>query len=529
MRLAENQYLMTAVCFLLIPPAVYVAAFVPSVGYASLFIIAVSALLARFIPSKPVKTLLYLALGFAAYWVAGSALYAPLGQEWQMLSLIPFLVLAGANAIAALVTYNDGEINGIIFAGASLLALLLTRGPLDTGGIDRFLITGILFMLASVTFVKFAAWARGAWYASYNALKAGLVAGLVYGLIYVLRVFDINALNIGKPDQLLAAISPLLSNVWWGSAVTSFFAISVALVAYELLLYILGLQRAVAEDYVMLVKTGEDAPKQEDPYVSLVAKLEEFFEKYSSYDVNRASQLLSELEKDYYLLASDRASSPMKPNAGRMLMEARSMLLGTKLEVTPSSAPSSKAERAKARKEPIDVPEGTAVLVEGPIGSRKEGFCLDLLKKRLEKGEKAMVVSFEPEKEGEYIGENANLRLVRVEQNINDMALSISRALEENPKVVFFNVLYWLAPNYSITTLSGFLASTIKKLKGSKSAGIFVLEQEMLSPQMLSTLESVFDGVIEFATMEEGETTKSRYRVKELKFKKFDAEWRDYG
>jgi len=534
MRLTENQYLMAALCFLLIPIAVYLGAFVPGYSFAAFIPLALSALLARLLKAKPIKSLCYLALGFASYWIAGTALYAPLGSEWRMLSFIPFLGLACANAIAALVTYNDGEVAGTLFAGASLVAVLLTKGPLDSGGIDRFLITGLLFALASVIFVKFTAWARGAGYASYNALKASIVAGLIYGLIYVLRVFDISVLDISKPGQAIAVVSPIFANAWWATAVTGFFAISVILVLYELGLYILGLQRVVAEDYVALVRIGETADlEKKDPYVALVAKLEDFFERFATYDVTRAAKLLWELEQEYYSLASKGTGSPVKANAGRMLVEARGMLLGTKLEALPVAMPAPKeAARGGAgatrRMEPIDVPDGTVVLVEGPIGSRKEGFCLDLLKKRLDKGEKAMVVSFEPEKEGEYVGDDENLRLVKVEQNINDMALSISRALEEKPKIVFFNILYWLAPNYSVTTLSGFLASTLKKLKASKSAAIFVVEQEMLSPQMLSTLESVFDGVIEFATPEDGGKAKSKYRVKEFKFRKFDAEWRDY-
>jgi len=169
------------------------------------------------------------------------------------------------------------------------------------------------------------------------------------------------------------------------------------------------------------------------------------------------------------------------------------------------------------------------VLVEGPIGSRKEEFCLDMMKAHLAEKEKCMIVSFEPEREAGYLGEDKLLMQVKVEQNLNDIALSVSRALEDRPSFMFLNILYCLVPNYNTNTVSDFLSSTIKKLKRAEVTGIFVMEEEMLSPQVLSTMESLFDGVVEFATEEEGGRPRSKYRVKEFKFKKFDASWREYG
>ncbi len=125
-------------------------------------------------------------------------------------------------------------------------------------------------------------------------------------------------------------------------------------------------------------------------------------------------------------------------------------------------------------------------------------------------------------------GTEGEVQLVKVEQNINDIALSISRALEDGPEFVFVNILYWLVPNHGISTLSGFLSSTAKKIKKAGATAVFVMEEEMVSPQELSTLESLFDGILQFAVSEEGGTSHSKYRVKEFKFKKFDAEWRDY-
>jgi len=533
MELLKNQYVVSAACYLAIPVSVWAVLSVPNYPHVGMLVVLFAAVLARFIPSRAVKTLCYLLLGFVSYWAAGNALFVPLGQEAQLFSFLPFIILAIANATAAVVAYNDGYLNGTVFVGASLLAILLTKGPLDTGGIDRFLITGFIFTAAGELFVLFASWARGPKWGTYNSLKAAFVAAFIYGIIYVLRVFDISVLNFQRAGEVGTMIAPVFLGIWWASLVANFVTVSLAFAAYELGLYVLGLVRTPQADSVIFTKKGEIVEAEEDPYAALMKRAERFFEEFSRYEPEKASDVLGELESEYSALARKR-ESPLRPNVGRMLVQARGLLLGARLEVAaapqPSEAPKARAKTAEAAKmEQFEIPEKSVLLVEGPIGSRKEEFCLNIMKKRIEGKEKCMVVAFEPEMEAGFIGESRLLAQVKVEQNINDMALSISRALEEKPKFVFFNILYYLVPNYNVTTVSGFLASTIKKLKNSGATAVFVMEEEMLSQQALSTLESLFDGVVQFATVDEGGKPHSHYRVKELKFRKFDASWREYG
>ena len=68
----------------------------------------------------------------------------------------------------------------------------------------------------------------------------------------------------------------------------------------------------------------------------------------------------------------------------------------------------------------------------------------------------------------------------------------------------------------------------LKKIKKSGATGIFVMEREMISTQMLSTVESLFDGIIEFQIREEGDEFVSYYRVKQFKLKEFDTNWREF-
>lgn len=527
MGILENEYAVLAICLLSIPIAAAIALLLPQFAMASLLLVAFASISVRFVRNRALKALSYLLLGFVSFWIAGNALFVPLGMEVQLFSFLPFIFLGVANATAALIAYNDGRMNGLMFASAALAAIIFTKGPLDTGGVDRFLITAMAFAAASCVFVMFASWAKDAKWAVYNALKGGIVAGFIYGAVYLLRLYDINAINFSDFAAVYARLSGPFINILWVSLVANFFIVSVALLLYELVLYLLAMKRSVKPDMVLLSESGRVAA-EEDPYGSLVARLEQFFKEFSNYDVDQAATVLSTMEAEYYSLAREQGEAPLKQNAGKMLMEARSLMLGLKLESErPAPLQAPEAPRRPKKAEEMEIPVGSAVLLEGPIGSRKEEFGLNLLKKALKSGKKCAVVSFEPDKENEYVGEDG-VQLVRVEQNINDMALAISRALEDNPEFLFFNILYWLVPNHGISTLSGFLASTSKKLKKAGATAVFVMEKEMVSPQELSTLESLFDGILEFTVSEDGGMPHSRYRVKEFKFKKFSSEWRDY-
>ena len=528
MGLLENQSAVLTACLLTVPVAAVIAVFLPDASMAAMFLLAAASVFVRFVENKALKVLCYILLGFISFWIAGNALFVPLGMEVQLFSFIPFLFLGAANAAAALVAYNDGYISGLIFASASLISIMLTRGPLDAGGIDRFIITAIAFAIASCSFVLFATWAKNAKWAAYNALKASVVAGFIYGIVYIMRLYDVNALNFSDPMAAYAKLSGPFLNILWISLVANFFMVALALLTYELALYLFSIRRNVKPDSVVLVEFGKEVPEK-DPYSPLVARLEKFFRDFSNYDVDQAASVLSTMETEYYALSRSLGDAPLKQNAGKMLMEARSLLLGLKLESERPAqiVPQAEAQKPRRKRGEFEIPRGTVVLLEGPIGSRKEEFGLEMLKKAFEEGRKCAIVSFEPEKESEYL-DAEGLQLVKVEQNINDMALAISRALEDNPEFIFFNILYWLVPNHGISTISAFLASTARKVKKVGATAVFVMENAMVSPQELSTLESLFDGILEFVVSEEGGVQHSRYRVKEFKFKKFDSDWREH-
>jgi hypothetical protein len=178
----------------------------------------------------------------------------------------------------------------------------------------------------------------------------------------------------------------------------------------------------------------------------------------------------------------------------------------------------------------IELPEGAIVLVEGPVGSGKDEFCLELMKGNLKKGKIGAIFSYLPEKEREWFmdWEKDGLLFVKVEADINDMAISISKGLEGGPNFAYFNVLNQLLPKYTSEELTDFLSSTFSKLVKAGCGAVFITEKEIASPQVLSAIESLFEGVIEFQVQEEGGKLGSYFRVREFKLKKFDTNWRRF-
>ena len=174
---------------------------------------------------------------------------------------------------------------------------------------------------------------------------------------------------------------------------------------------------------------------------------------------------------------------------------------------------------------------GDILLIEGSAGSRKEEFGLALLRQEIKKGKKAAIISFAPEREASVFtpDERQHIEQAKVEPEINEMALSISRLLAGKPDIAYFSVLQGVHPKYSIKEISSFLESTMRKLKAAGTTSLFVLDNDVLSPQDISTLEEFFDGVLEFDLRESAGRIRVFHRVKEFKLRKFSPEWAEYG
>lgn len=174
---------------------------------------------------------------------------------------------------------------------------------------------------------------------------------------------------------------------------------------------------------------------------------------------------------------------------------------------------------------------GDTVLVEGPVDSRKEGFCLELLKDAARKGKTCAIVSYAPEMEASLFSkaEKPRLLLVKVEPEIAGMATAISGMVENAPSIAYFDILHALAPKYGVRELLPFLEATIMKLKEKSVTSLVVLEKDVLPSQALAEMEGIFDGVAEFEVRPLAGRQRLFFRIKGFKLRKSAPDWIELG
>jgi len=485
----------------------------------------------RPVDSKTVKMLCYISLGLISYWIVGNVFFVPLGEETKLFSFIPFLFLAAVNTIAVIITYIDGYMYGGVFTATSVIALLLSKGPLDFGSIDRFIISSVIFALSSFIFVRYISKIQKAADGIYAVLKASIISAILLTLVFTVRIFGIDIIVSGHFSELANKVAQIFISIAWLSIVSNGFMISLALLIHEVISYSLELKREIVGEEVRynklrkeLVSEEAEEEVEEDPYEPLILSLKKFMQDISNYDRDTAEDIVKRFDGQFTAL-SLIYDVKSKDKAKALLGTAKKLLKETEVEIPkkPSLLP------PVTKEEIIELPKGSTLLVEGPIGSRKEEFCLKFLKAEIEKGNLAMICSYEPGKEAEWFSskEKKRLELVGLEPNITEMALDITKALEKRPKIIFFNILFHLLPVYSPNVLSDFLGSTFKKLKNFDCTAIFVTEKE-IQTQTLPIIESLFDGIIEFQIREEEDKLTSYYRIKEFKLKKFDTNWKKF-
>jgi len=530
MEIEKYRHLVLLICFALVALSIWTMANYPLYMPALLAPAAAMPILVRQLKSRPMKMLCYLSLGFMSYLAVAGSFIVPAGSEELLFSFVPFLLLAMANAIGVLIGYSDSYIFGGVYCVGSVLALLFGKGPVDFVSIDRFVIGIILFTCSSFIFVHLISRNKKVRDSIFPLIAGSVIAAILLTIMFSLRLFNIDMLYQGGFDEITRTISPLLVNVLWLSVISNGFVILIALIAHDLIMYALELTREVRNEEVFYYKgalkkerIGEEG--EEDPFSSLVLRLRKFIQDLPEYESSSASTVLTRFDAEFNALSS-QYEGESKERAKSLITKAKKLAK----ELSESEEPRKPQKLSFKRSEMIDIPKNTALLVEGPIGSRKEECCLRFLKLELQKGKKVAICSYEPDAELQWFsGDDKNrIGLFKVEPNITEMSLTITKVVESKPEIVYFNILYKLLPAYSSDVLAEFISSNLKKLKKAGITGIFVMEREMISTQMLSTIESLFDGIIEFQIREEGDELVSYYRVKEFKLKEFDTNWKEF-
>lgn len=515
------------VCLAVAAAAIWLFSFHPA--YLPLLFIAtaVMPLLVRQIRSRPVKMLSYLSLGFVSYLAVAQAFIVPEGNEEMLFSFIPFLLLAVANAVGVLIGYSDSYVCGGVYTSGAVLALLFGKGPVDFVSMDRFVIGIVLFTCSSFAFVHLISRESKVRDALWSIIEGCVVAAILLTVMFSIRFLSIEVFYPPQFDILSRKVGPLFVNLLWRLLVSNFFVILLGLIIHDLMMYAFELRREVRGEEVFYSKAGvvaEERGEGEDPFTSFILRVRKFVQDLPDYDAGGASNVLRRFDVEFEALSAEH-ESPLRDEAKALLAKAKKLVRDLE-----ESEVQRKPKLSFKRSEMIELPKSTTVLVEGPIGSRKEEYCLRFLKLELQKGRNVAICSYDPDDELQWFGkeERGRIEPFRVEPDITEMSLVITKVAESKPAMAYFNVLYKLIPSYSADVLAEFLSSNLRKLKKGGVTGIFVMEKEMISTQLLSTIESMFDGVIEFQIREEGDELVSYYRVKEFKLKEFDTNWKEF-
>ena len=183
----------------------------------------------------------------------------------------------------------------------------------------------------------------------------------------------------------------------------------------------------------------------------------------------------------------------------------------------------------KTLRAPIALPEDSIVLVEGAVGSGKEEFCLEMVRRKVREGKFCVILSYDPAKEENWFStwERNKLLFIKLEADINEIAISISKMLGGQPRLAFINILSLLLTKYNAEELSDFLSTNFTKLRNANCGAVFCVDKGV-NDETLSAIEGLFDGVVEFQVQEEKGKLSSYFRVKEFKTKKFDSNWRRF-
>ncbi len=199
------------------------------------------------------------------------------------------------------------------------------------------------------------------------------------------------------------------------------------------------------------------------------------------------------------------------------------------------------------------LPNGSAVVLQGPAGKEKDTFLLQFVAEGLSKGGSALVVlsSLSPARYEQELRDHGvdvdlafaenRLRFVdwftykevavqdveqegatfRASIDLANVGIAISRAVaalpREGDKRAAVEVLSPALSVYDLAAVYGFAQSTKAKLERFGVTSLFVVEKEMHDERTLSSLHQPFDGVVDIERVREGDALIRKVGVLSLK------------
>lgn len=332
----------------LVVPALFARQFAfPATAFA-LGVAAALAIFLRTVAQQSLKTVIYVALGFAVFWSAGAPLAAALQppSEPDRAAFWPQALLSTtdapsayaaaaslglASAVALVIVLNEGASRvwafGLTGFSAMLFALATGQAPAGTRTAIVLVLLAVFWTLLSYLITKGIAGGKATKYKTQEKVRAGVRAALLSLPAYLLLLFafrltaamSTSDATIGFAASDVArslARAPLATGLYFGTAAGLYvlfqiLVVAVAALVYDGVLHALGVER-------QLLKSGETrfirrvaakpvaapAPaKPADAYAELRAGVKKFAAEFEKTDRLTAAQLLNRYKNEFDILA----------------------------------------------------------------------------------------------------------------------------------------------------------------------------------------------------------------------------------
>lgn len=207
----------------------------------------------------------------------------------------------------------------------------------------------------------------------------------------------------------------------------------------------------------------------------------------------------------------------------------------------------------------VEFPENYSVLLSGPPGVGKFEYCLSLLKKWLEEGERVVYLTSERSpNEIKSLAETFGLSLEEHENkknlvfidcyswsiggkyekgfsienaaNVNEVNITLEKAIQEmggSVKIIFdsLSTLFLYNDAQIMTKFFHFLTS---KTKTDYGFIIYTLQEGVHDPKIRNTLIYLVDGYLEMQFGEDSDVLTRKLRIHHLKGVSVDTSWKDF-
>ncbi|MCL7410353.1 MAG: hypothetical protein M8350_00865 [Methanosarcinaceae archaeon] len=294
----------------------------------------------RMLNVRSYKVIAYIFIGFAAYWVVGTAYNDPdmFGQ------FLPVVIFALANAIAILISIVDGRDSGYIYSSMGFTVVIyniLIQGNLDYvgGKPDMLLLVAVFWALIPMLWCYSLSEITSR--LTFNAKKrffSTVVTGISVLPIYILlglviitsqgtRIFNIPSISsIGQFFSSNPQIIEILIGASWFYMLAHTIAVLIAFFSNELVLHAFKIKKAINDEdeiiYIVEKKLVEQKIETEDPYKNIIKEMKTFKREFGAGKINRlvATQTLGKIRNEMDLLVA-KYDHGSKESAEKLLMD----------------------------------------------------------------------------------------------------------------------------------------------------------------------------------------------------------------